>query len=87
MKEVHLYFKYNDVWSQDIFIVGEYQFENRKSVSRPFNLVDPGPGKRIILKCLCGANDWTDNGRFLHEYECGCCGQFIEVFPYTGGSK
>lgn len=34
------------------------------------------------VKCLhCGANNWTENGRTINEYECGCCGSFILVEP------
>lgn len=34
------------------------------------------------IKCLeCGANNWTENGRSINEYECGSCGAFISVEP------
>lgn len=34
------------------------------------------------IKCLhCMANNWTENGRTMNEYECGCCGGFIVVEP------
>ncbi|HBX1867347.1 hypothetical protein [Klebsiella pneumoniae] len=39
-------------------------------------------GHRGEIKCVrCGANNWTDNGRSINEYECGCCGSFITVEP------
>lgn len=41
---------------------------------------DAGKGRIFYLKCKCGSNDWTDNGRMMHEYECNGCGQFIEVY-------
>lgn len=31
--------------------------------------------------CPCGADDWTDNGRTMNEYECACCGEFILTEP------
>ena len=37
-------------------------------------------GKVYTLKCLCGGNDWNDNGRFVNEHECSCCGEFVEVY-------
>ena len=36
-------------------------------------------GMLYSKKCMCGANDWSDNGRSINEYECNCCGQFIEA--------
>ena len=44
------------------------------------------PDGRVFLQyCPCGANDWTDNGRFINEYECNCCGQYIETIPHLEG--
>lgn len=34
---------------------------------------------RVILNCICGSNNWKDNGRFMNEYECDSCGAFVEV--------
>lgn len=39
----------------------------------------PPEGKIFVLKCRCGSNDWTGNGRDINEYECDGCGQFITV--------
>lgn len=34
------------------------------------------------VKChTCDANNWTENGRSINEYECGCCGSFVTVEP------
>ncbi|EBF0627802.1 hypothetical protein RND26_004535 [Salmonella enterica] len=34
------------------------------------------------IRCnKCKSNDWTENSRFINEYECGCCGAFIAVEP------
>lgn len=34
-----------------------------------------------LLCQKCGANNWTENGRSINEYECGCCGAFVTVEP------
>lgn len=35
------------------------------------------------IKCLdCGANNWTENGRSINEYECDSCGSFVLVEPF-----
>ncbi len=41
----------------------------------------PRPGSYEIRCNKCKSNDWTENGRFINEYECGCCGAFISVEP------
>ena len=37
--------------------------------------------KQMKVFCTCGADNWTDNGRTMNEYECGCCGEFILTQP------
>lgn len=38
------------------------------------------------IKCLaCGANDWTDNGQYMNQYECACCGAFVTTEPKNDG--
>lgn len=39
-------------------------------------------GRIYLLKCKCGSNDWTDNGRSISEFECQGCGQFVQVADY-----
>ena len=34
----------------------------------------------IKLFCRCGACDFNDNGRWMHEYQCNCCGKYITVY-------
>lgn len=37
------------------------------------------------IKCrACGANDWTENGESINQYECSCCGAFVTVEPGNG---
>ncbi|UIS74593.1 hypothetical protein [Morganella phage Mecenats66] len=91
-KEIYLYFVYSDYWeNRRKFIIGEYTFPGAENHSRPFNLKTPPEGKINALKCPCGGNSWSENGRYMHEYECDCCGQFVEVLPFeprdNGGKK
>lgn len=49
-------------------------------INRGFNACDiPADGS---IKCLaCGANDWTENGESINQYECACCGASLTVEP------
>tara|TARA_R110000850_G_scaffold69215_2_gene153809 strand:- start:198 stop:452 length:255 start_codon:yes stop_codon:yes gene_type:complete len=33
--------------------------------------------KMIVILCHCGSNDWTDDGRFMNEYQCNGCAGFL----------
>lgn len=48
---------------------------------------DPGEGKIFRLKCRCGADNWTDNGRDVNEFECDSCGQFVTAIEYKERPK
>lgn len=37
-------------------------------------------GRRRILKCTCGSNNWTDNGYSINVYECDSCGMFLTAY-------
>jgi hypothetical protein len=76
-----LYFKYRDHSSDDNFKVSGFSFGDERWEKSHQN--EAGEGRRYVLKCKCGANNWTDNGRFINEYECDCCGQFITVSQYN----
>lgn len=58
--------------------VSEFIFEGKARVSVERLGLDQN--KRYRLKCECGGNDWTDNGRYFNEYECNVCGQFVTVY-------
>lgn len=58
-----------------------FYFDNQPRVNAHNR--DCGEGKISRLKCICGSDDWTDNGRFMHEYECAGCGQYVEAYPFT----
>jgi hypothetical protein len=78
--EKEVYFKYEDSlgYKSKIKISG-YCYPGEVTVS-DFGEKEIPPGKIRVLKCKCGANDWSDNGNYINEYECNCCGQFIEVY-------
>ncbi|MBD2811877.1 hypothetical protein ID853_13510 [Xenorhabdus sp. Vera] len=67
------------------FNVYSFKFEGKQIVEKyDFPEICIRQGYVRTIACLCGANDWSDNGRFINEYECDDCGQFIEVI--TGES-
>lgn len=49
--------------------------------NKPWVTVREGYEKPLLVFCTCGANDWTDNGRRMNEYECACCGEFVLTEP------
>ena len=46
------------------------------------------PGKEVpegelpLFICKCGSREFTENGRDINEYECPCCGQFVELIVH-----
>ena len=75
-----VYFKYEDSLGHRSKIrISGFCYSGENEVS-DFGVVNIPEGKIRVLKCKCGANDWGDNGRFINEYECNCCGQFVEVY-------
>lgn len=34
----------------------------------------------IKIFCRCGACDFNDDGRWMNEYQCICCGKYITVY-------
>ncbi|EAN2727779.1 hypothetical protein FX356_00650 [Salmonella enterica] len=58
--------------------IAEFRFDGGQWVSAT-DIARPG---NYEIRCnKCQSNDWTENGRFINEYECGCCGAFITVEP------
>lgn len=38
------------------------------------------PADKIrVLRCTCGANNWTDDGRYINDYCCGSCGSYVTI--------
>ena len=70
-----LHFQFDGFSGRESFKVKEFCFGDEpyiKGHDKP-----PPEGKIFVLRCRCGSNDWTDNGRTMNEYECNGCGQFI----------
>lgn len=60
--------------------VGGFRFEGEAQWRTRFGYVPLSkPSQFRTLLCKCGANNWSDNGRFINEYECQCCGAFVEA--------
>lgn len=49
--------------------------------SKPWVTVREDHEKPLLVVCPCGANNWTENGRWMNEYECDCCGEFVLTEP------
>ncbi len=88
MKTTEMYFKYlsvacgkhsNRIERPRFIKMNAYAFDQQKEVS-DFGEAEVSPGKVRVLLCLCGANNWTENGRSMHEYECDSCGHFVKVY-------
>lgn len=52
---------------------------DRQWSSVPADAPEVPPGKRRVLRCKCGGNDWTEDGRTMNEYCCACCNQYLEA--------
>lgn len=58
--------------------VNGYSFDGCQWV----NVCDIPKEGRFEIRCnRCKGNDWTENGRFINEFECASCGNFIQVEP------
>lgn len=78
VKDVH--FKYEDsLGYKSTMKISGFCYLGERPIS-DFGEVEIPEGKIRVLKCRCGANDWNDNGNYINEYECNCCGQFVEVY-------
>lgn len=75
-----LWFKYQDHFERNNkFKVGSYCLDGSTSWTNGHDKVCPDEGKYFVIKCPCGSLDWNEDGRFMNEYQCNCCSQFIEV--------
>ncbi|MDE9447405.1 hypothetical protein KKJ06_22330 [Xenorhabdus bovienii] len=76
--DVYFYYATRNGNTNKIKING-YHFDNEMSVEKfsPITI----PEKHIrILRCRCGSNDWGEDGRYINEYCCNDCGQYITVY-------
>lgn len=67
--------------SQSTFRISGFRFDG-DSRAIEANHGEAPEGKKFTLLCKCGANDWTDDGRDINEYQCNCCGQFVDAYPF-----
>ncbi|MBM68206.1 MAG: hypothetical protein CME43_01855 [Haliea sp.] len=72
-----LHFQFNSIFGKSLFKVSEFRFGDEQYIKGHDKA--PPEGKVFVLKCRCGSNEWTDNGRTINEYECDGCGQFVTV--------
>ncbi len=79
MKEnIGMHLKYENRAGVDCFIrITDYCFDGNFWV-KSHDRVAP-KGRVYTLKCTCGSNNWTENGRFIGEMECGCCGKYVQI--------
>lgn len=45
-----------------------------------FGTQEISEGEVRLLKCICGSNNWTDNGYSINVYECDSCGEFLTAY-------
>lgn len=78
---IGLYLKYSSFsGSSHKMRVGYYRFDS--PCMQTAHNKDAGDGREYRLKCTCGGDSWSDDGRDMNEYCCECCGQFITVSPH-----
>jgi hypothetical protein len=75
------YFRYEDINGKiRNFKIYSYKFEKEARRHKDsFREIAVPTGMIRLIGCLCGSTEWLENGRFINEYECNCCGQFIEA--------
>lgn len=75
-----VWFRYTRKWGQITFIrvASVRLWPDIQEITFPPLLVPEG--KRRVVRCRCGSNDWNEDGRWLGEYCCASCGQYIQVF-------
>lgn len=79
-EEQPVYLKYLSNGHPHRLRVGAFRFEGETQWRSKFGYVHlRKPSQFRTLLCKCGGNDWSDNGRFINEYECQSCGAFMEA--------
>lgn len=66
----------------DKFIIDSYNFDEECIVHRhqDFPSIKVEGNQFVKLLCRCGSCDFNDDGRWMNEYQCNCCGKYITVF-------
>lgn len=60
------------------YVLKSYRFEgknNWRDDEGRIVAVDRVP----IFTCPCGSTDFSEDGRWVGEYKCGCCDTFVEL--------
>ena len=73
-----LHISYTSMHGDNRMQISGYRFEGMSHVKA--HNKEAGEGRIFTLRCKCKSTDWSDNGRHMHEYECNCCGQFVEAY-------
>lgn len=90
METRDVYFKYarqtfGPYRTTEKFLIDSFQFdgEMREYSYKHFPARNIEGGQFVKLFCRCGACDFNDDGRCMHEYQCNCCGKYIKVYRRT----
>lgn len=90
MQTRDIYFKYErqafgPYRSIDKFPIDSFCFDGESEVysHEDFSPREVEGQQYVKLFCRCGACDFNDDGRFMHEYQCNCCGKYITVYRRT----
>lgn len=59
-------------------IVTDFRFEGETQWTKPPQR-DMEEGKVPLLLCKCGHREFNEDGRFINEYCCPSCDQYIEI--------
>ena len=68
--------------STDKFLIDSFKFEDqyREYHHKDFRMHKVTGNQFVKLFCTCGACDFDDQGRYMHEYQCNCCGKYVTVY-------
>ncbi|AYJ73723.1 hypothetical protein PS5_168 [Salmonella phage PS5] len=67
------------------FLVDSFNFDGEGEIYsyQQFAPVEVRGTQFVKLFCRCGGCDFNDDGRWMHEYQCNCCGKYVTVYRRT----
>jgi len=79
MKGLFLKYESESTGSSNYILLSGYCFSggDQKDCSDRDNYITSKETEKTVLLCACGSNDWNEDGRFINEYACNGCGNFI----------